>query len=110
MLWEVRGGRAVYFKLEARSWWGSWSVRDAFSVGDCPQLPVRHPFSLMVSDVKMKIRGSLRHVREYVAKPILEQNVNTGVFLLGDFWRVHALSGWGDLRGDRPLVLSYTLL
>jgi hypothetical protein len=56
------------------------------------------------------IPGFHRYVLEYVAKPHLQQNANTGVFLLGDFWRVHALSGWGDLREDRLLVLSYTLL
>ena len=36
-----------------------------------------------------------------MAKPIFEQNANMGVFLLGDFLRVPALSGWDDLRGDR---------
>jgi len=80
---------------------GLESVPGSFSVGDCPSLSVRHSFLFLLSDVKMKIRGFLRHVREYMAKPNPGQNADTCVFLLGDFWRIPALSGWGDLRGDR---------
>jgi len=49
----------------------------------------------------MIIAGPPFHIREHMAKPIFEQNANMGVFLLGDFLRVPALSGWDDLRGDR---------
>ena len=56
-----------------------------FSDGDFLPSSVGHPPPLLFSDVKMKIRGSLRHVLEHVAKPILEQNADMGVFLLGDF-------------------------
>ena len=93
----------VYFGSQAVTWRGSWSVPDSFSVGELCLLNVRRPLFFRFSDVKMMIQGSLWHVLEHVAKPILEQNADTGVFLLGDFWRVHTLSGWGNMRRDRPL-------
>lgn len=66
-------------------------------------MPVRRPSSLRFSDVKIMIRDFLCPVREHVAKPDLHQNADTSVFSLGDFWRILALSGLGDLIGDRPL-------
>ena len=36
-----------------------------------------------------------------MAKPNLGQNADTGVFLLGDFWRDPAQSGQADRKGDR---------
>jgi len=56
-----------------------------FSDGAFPHILVRDLSPASLSDVKMMIRGSLRHVREHVAKPVLQQNANTCVFLQGDF-------------------------
>jgi hypothetical protein len=44
-----------------------------------------HP-SLPLSDVKMKTGGFLCHVRAFKGKPVIEQNADTGVFSLGDFY------------------------
>jgi hypothetical protein len=74
-----------------------------FSVGELCPPNVRRPLFFRSSDVKMKIRGFLHHVREYMAKPNLQQNADMCVFLLGDFWRVFTLREKHDLRGDRPL-------
>jgi hypothetical protein len=59
----------------------------SFSVGELCPPTVRRPLFFRFSDVKIKIRGFLCHVREHVAKPILEKNADMGVFLLGDFLR-----------------------
>jgi hypothetical protein len=59
--------------------------------------------SLPVSDVKIKILVFLCHVREYLGNPDLQQNADTGIFLLGDFLRVLALREIHVLREDRPL-------
>jgi hypothetical protein len=61
--------------------------RVCLSVGDILYIPVRHPSPLRFSDVKIMLRAFFCHVREYVVKPYLQQNADTGVFSLGDFWR-----------------------
>ncbi len=55
------------------------------------------------------IRGFLQPVRERVVKPILEQNADTGVFSLGDFWQDSCTITKHVPGGDRPFLLSYTL-
>ena len=81
------GGRTVYFGSQAGTWRDHSLLRVCISVGDSQHLPVRRSPSLHFSDVKMKIRGFFSHIQEHVIKPILEQNVDMGVFSLGDFWR-----------------------
>jgi hypothetical protein len=47
---------------------------------------------------------------EHVIKTIFGQNVNTGVFSLGDFLRDPVLSEWGDLRRDRESKNAFSVL
>jgi hypothetical protein len=49
----------------------------------------------------MMILGPSYNVRKPVAKPIVEQNGNTGVFSQGDFSQDPAECGQADLRRDR---------
>jgi hypothetical protein len=58
---------------------------------------------LKIYDVKMKIRSSLCKVQEHMAKPNPLQNADTGVFSLGDIWRVFGTKEIHVLREDRPL-------
>jgi hypothetical protein len=81
-----------------------------FSVGEFLPLLVRHKVFWQLPDVKMKIRGSSCHIPEPVAKPGIEQNANTGVFLQGYFFTVFWHYPEAVLGGDRAIKLSHIVL
>ena len=61
------------------------------------------PTPISLSDVKMKIRGSLRHVPNLVANPKFPQNASMCVFLQGDFRSGFGLLPKPVFGGDRAL-------
>jgi hypothetical protein len=79
------------------------SLIDFILLRRIPRNTYPSPAQILLSDVKMKIRGSYGHVPNPVADPGCPQNASMCVSLLGDFWQVFGEVGWGGIREDRRL-------